>query len=126
LILHSSALLSVLYRGSDHIELLDKMRRSSVLGVSAPTLVEVGMVLQATLGDRAAGLLDRLLIELGIDVVDFGEAHWREAIDAFRSRDVDESRSSFSDYMTYAVSRVADQPVLVSGAHLRETDLELG
>ena len=34
------------------------------------------------------GVLERMLDEPGIQEVPFGEAHWREAVDAFRRRDI--------------------------------------
>lgn len=48
------------------------------------TLAETGIVLHARLGEASRGLLERMLDELVIQEIPFGEVHWREAVEAFR------------------------------------------
>ena len=59
----------------------------------------------------------RLLDELEIQEVAFGEIHWREAVDAYRR--------SFGDCMTYAVARLTGEPLLCVGDDFPRTDLEI-
>jgi ribonuclease VapC len=100
---------------------------SPEVAAGTPTLAETGIVLQARLGNSAAGMLERMLDELGIQEVPFGEAHWREAVDAFRrfGKGRHAAGLNFGDCMTYAVARLAGEPLIHAGEDFRQTDITL-
>src|SRR5689334_20049296 len=81
--LDSSAILAVLFREDGFESPVDSMLAAQVRIVGAPTLVETGIVLSTKLGANAQGLLDRFMQVFGVSTVAFGEAHWREACEAF-------------------------------------------
>jgi ribonuclease VapC len=127
MVVDSSALLAVVFREPGHEHLVDALANADIAAVGTPTLTETGIVLEARLGDRAPGLLERVLDEFGIEEIRFGEVHWREAVDAFRrfGKGRHPAGLNFGDCMTYAVARLTGEPLLCVGDDFPETDLEL-
>ena len=127
MILDSSALLAIVFREDGWEKLLDRIRQAEIVAVGAPTLLETGIVLEARLEQRAPGLLERLLDELGAEEIGFGSVHWREALEAFRrfGRGRHPAGLNFGDCMTYATARLAGEPLLCVGDDFPRTDLEL-
>jgi ribonuclease VapC len=64
---------------------------------------------------------------LGIDEVPFGESHWKEAVGAYLrfGKGRHKAQLNFGDCLTYAVARLADEPLLFTGSDFTETDLQL-
>ena len=127
MILDSSVLLAVIFREPGHEELLATIRDAEIVAAGAPTLTETAIVLEARLGDRAPGLLERLLDELGVQEISFGSVHWREALEAFRlfGRGRHPAALNFGDCMTYATARLTGEPLLCVGEDFPRTDLAL-
>ena len=125
MIVDSSALLAIVFREPGFEEILDRVMAADAVAVGAPTLAETGIVLTARLDEDAHGMLERLLDELGIQEIPFGEIHWREAVDAYRrfGKGRHEARLNFGDCMTYAVASLAAEPLLFVGEDFRQTDL---
>jgi ribonuclease VapC len=61
-------------------------------------------------------------------VVDFMADHWTIAADAFLAygKGRHPAALNFGDCMTYAVAKLADEPLLCLGDDFSATDLELG
>lgn len=127
MIVDSSALVAVTFREPGHQELIEKLTTASSAGIGTPTLAETGLVLGWRLRQDPRDLLVRLLNELGIDEVPFGEAHWREAVAAYLrfGKGRHQAQLNFGDCLTYAVARLADEPLLFVGSDFAETDLTL-
>lgn len=126
MIVDSSAVVAVFVREPRYEELADMMMREPA-AIGAPTLAETGLVLTAKIGTPALGALARFVQELGIETVPFGQDHWREAIDAFArfGRGRHPAALNFGDCLTYAVARLAREPLLCTGKDFAKTDLEL-
>ena len=127
MVIDSSALLAVIFREPQFEQLVEALSGADVVAVGTPTLTEAGIVLEARLGDEAAGLLERLLDEFGIEEIPFGEVHWRESVDAFRrfGKGRHPAGLNFGDCMTYAVARLTGEELLCVGDDFPRTDLEL-
>lgn len=71
---------------------------------------------------HVAELLDRR----DIAEVPFGEAHWREAVDAYWrfGRGRHSAALNFGDCLTYAVARLANEPLLFVGDDFAATDFD--
>ena len=125
MIVDSSALVAITFREPGHQELIAKLAGAPSAGIGTPTLAETGLLLASRLGLDSRDLVIRLLGEFGIVEIPFGEEHWREAVDAYlrfgngRHR----ARLNFGDCLTYAVARLADEPLLFVGDDFPETDL---
>jgi ribonuclease VapC len=126
-IVDSSALVAVTFRERGHEELIAKMTGASSAGIGTPTLAETGLVIGWRLRQDPRDLLVRLLDELGIDEVPFGESHWKEAVGAYLrfGKGRHKAQLNFGDCLTYAVARLADEPLLFTGSDFIETDLQL-
>ena len=127
MIVDTSAILAIVFQEQGWESVLDRIVSSPDLAAGAPTLAEAGIVLQARLGNDAPGMLERMLTELGIQEVPFGESHWREAVDAFRrfGKGRHAAGLNFGDCMTYAVARLAGEPLIHVGEHFGRTDITL-
>ena len=126
MIVDTSALLAVVFQEPGWETVLERLLASPGSAAGTPTLTETGIVLQARLGEDARGLLERLLDELGIQEVPFGEIHWREAVDAYRrfGKGRHTAGLNFGDCMTYAVASLAGEPLLFLGEDFTHTDLD--
>ena len=126
MIIDSSALLAIVFREPDCASLLERIEAAPAVAAGTPTLAETGIVLQARIGAAADGLLERLLDEMSIEEVPFGEVHWREAVDAYRrfGRRRHAASLNFGDCMTYAAARLSGEPLLYVGEDFGRTDLE--
>jgi uncharacterized protein with PIN domain len=66
-------------------------------------------------------------METEIVIVPFGEAHARAAVDAYLRFGKGRHRAglNFGDCLTYAVARLAGEPLLCTGPEFRRTDLQI-
>ena len=125
MIVDSSAIVAIVLREPGWEELVDRLGGDPAPGVGAPTLVETGLVLTVKLGRNPAPVLLRFAQEFRLSIVPFTEEHWRTAIDAYAKFGKGRHAASlnFGDCLTYAVARLAQQPLLYSGADFSKTDL---
>jgi ribonuclease VapC len=125
-IVDSSALVAITFAEPGYQELVAKLAGAPSAGIGTPTLAETGVVLAARLGRDSRDLVIRLLDEFGIEEIPFGDRHWREAVDAYLrfGRGRHKARLNFGDCLTYAVARLANEPLLFVGEDFPQTDLE--
>lgn len=127
MIVDSSAVVAVMLRQPGYEPALERFGEEGRPGIGAPTLAETGIVLTARLGAPGRTLLGRFLQESALVVIPFGDEHWDVAIDAFMrfGKGRDPAGLNFGDCLTYAVARLADEPLLCLGDDFAQTDLEL-
>jgi ribonuclease VapC len=84
-------------------------------------------VLCSRLGHAGKTLLARFLQEAEIEVVEFVAEHWTVAADAYLAYGKGRHRAglNFGDCMTYAVTKLAGEPLLCLGDDFPATDLEV-
>jgi ribonuclease VapC len=126
-ILDSSAVVAILLREPEADELEAKVAAASPLGVGAPTYVEVLMVLSSRFARDASRNLEGFLARAEAVIVPFSEEHARVAVEAFLRYGKGRHRAAlnFGDCMSYAVAKLAGQPLLCTGADFARTDLPL-
>jgi ribonuclease VapC len=107
-------------------DLVAKLEAAAGAEIGTPTLAEAGLVIEARLGVDARMVLDRFVSDFRIATIPFGEAHWREALQAFRrfGKGRHEASLNFGDCLTYAVAQLARQPLLFRGDDFARTDLD--
>lgn len=125
MIVDTSAIVAVVFREPGFEEVVERLATATTLAAGAPTLAEASIVLSARLQRDARGLLERLLQEFRIDSVPFTAAHWRAAHDAYLryGKGRHPARLNFGDCLSYAVAKLADQPLLFVGGDFAKTDL---
>jgi len=126
-IVDSSALVAITFREPGHLELITKLASAPSAGIGTPTLAETGLVLAARLRRDPRDLIVRLLDEFSVEEVPFGDGHWKEAVSAYLryGKGRHTAQLNFGDCLTYAVARLAGEPLLFTGNDFRETDLDV-
>ena len=127
MIVDTSALVAITFAEPGYQELVAKLATAPSAGIGTPTLAETGVVLAARLGHDSRDLVIRLLDEFSIEEIPFGDRHWREAVDAYLrfGKGRHKARLNVGDCLTYAVARLANEPLLFVGDDFPETDLEV-
>lgn len=127
MIVDSSAIVAIVFKEPGYEELLSRMENAPIAAAGAPTLAETAIVLSARLGDLADGLLERLIDELDIQEIPFGEIHWRESVEAYRrfGKGRHPASLNFGDCMTYSVASLTGEPLLFVGSDFSKTDVEV-
>ena len=127
MILDSSAVIAILLMQPGFERLRYRLAASEQVGIAAPTVVESSLVLCSRLGHAGKTLLARFLQEAEVEVVDFTADHWMVAADAFIAYGKGRHRAglNFGDCMTYAVAKLAGEPLLCLGDDFPATDLEV-
>lgn len=125
LVVDSSALVAILRREPGTPILLGHLEAGDPAALGAPTLLETRMVLLGRFGSKIGNALDRLVAEFGIEIVPFGGEHSHAAFDAFRryGKGRHPAALNFGDCLTYAVAKLAKQPLLCTGRDFEHTDL---
>lgn len=127
MILDSSAIVAVFLQEPRYEEILGAIHSARARAVGAPTLAETGVVLTARTGRDIVGSLVRFTQKLEIVTVPFGDEHWREAVHAYErfGRGNHPAALNFGDCLTYAIAKLADEPLLCIGSDFAKTDLVL-
>jgi ribonuclease VapC len=123
-IVDASVLVAIVLREPGWEALVAKLSAGPA-GAGAPTLTEAGMVLISRLGPRGRSLLARIVQEARIQIVPFTDEHWPIAVDAYAKfgKGRHTAALNFGDCLTYAVARLAGQPLLYVGEDFSKTDL---
>ncbi len=127
MIIDSSAVIAILLKEPGYERVRDLLAASQNAGIGAPTVVESSLVLCSRLGHAGKTLLARFLQEAEIEIAEFTADHWTVAADAFIAFGKGRHRAglNFGDCMTYAVAKLAGEPLLCLGDDFPATDLEL-
>lgn len=127
MILDTSAIVAIFLREPGFETLIEHLADEAVVGVGGPTLAEAGLVLTARMRQDARPLLLRFLAEFSVTTIDFGDAHWREAVRAYvrYGKGRHKAALNFGDTLTYAVAKVAGRPLLCTGRDFSHTDLAI-
>lgn len=127
MILDSSALVAIALDEPEREAFVAKINAADTVAVAAPTLAEAGIVLSSRIGEDAGELLAELLAASDAVVIEFGPAHWQEAVSAWwrfgRSRHP--AGLNLGDCLAYATARVAEEPLLAKGDDFPQTDIGL-
>ena len=122
--LDTSAIIAILFAEPGYLDLVDRILEADTVRVGAPTLVEAEIVFSARRGAHG-GELGELVRELGVTVVPFGEAEWRQATLAFvrYGRGRHKASLNFGDCLAYATASVAGDSLLFVGSDFGLTDI---
>jgi ribonuclease VapC len=127
LILDSSALVAIALDEADRGVLVTKINAAPSVAVSAPTLVDTGILLSARLGADCRELVLELVTAADAVVIAFGPGHWEEAIAAWWRFGSSRHPASLNlgDCIAYATARLAGEPLLAKGGDFSKTDIDL-
>jgi ribonuclease VapC len=127
MIVDTSALVALVFKEPGYEELIHKISEAENPGIGTATLAETGIVLSARLQRGGNTILARLCQELGLTQIPFGDAHWREAVNAYErfGRGRHPAGLNFGDCLCYATAKLAGRPLLCLGKDFGMTDLEI-
>lgn len=127
MIVDSSALVAVVLRERGCEAVAEKLDAAESVGVGAPTLLEGAIVLHGRVGGLSRTVLARFLEDFDAECLPFGERHWPVAHGAFArfGKGRHPAGLNFGDCLTYAVAKVANEPLLCLGDDFARTDLAL-
>jgi ribonuclease VapC len=124
-IVDTSALVAVVLGEADAEAYLSRMATATSLAVSAATLTESLIVVEARQGREAATDLVALLAELEADVVSLDENQAEAAASAWRrfGKGRHPAALNLGDTYSYALATVRGEPLLFKGRDFAATDI---
>jgi ribonuclease VapC len=127
-VLDTSALVAILQAEPEADALLTSLEEADLRLVSAATVVEAGIVLQARFGDHGERELDLFLLRAEVEVVPVSSDHAELARQAFRrfGKARHPAGLNFGDCFSYALAVSLDARLLFTGGDFTRTDVRVG
>lgn len=117
MVIDTSALMAVFLNEPERERFLDLIISAERKLLSAATLVEAGIVLEARLSATAAHELDLFLHEAGVEIASFDSTQADRARIAYRKfgKGRHPAALNLGDCFTHALAVVSGEPILVKG-----------
>jgi ribonuclease VapC len=124
MILDTSAVVAIVMKEPGYEELLQTTAGGDS-AICTATLTETAIVLSARLNSDARSILARFLSEASIAIIPFGESHYSAVVDAWLryGKGKHPAALNFGDCLSYAVARLANEPLLFVGEDFAQTDI---
>lgn len=125
MVLDSSAVVAVLQREEQASRLVEALVAEPLRRLSAASLVETGIVMQARFGDHGERELDLFVQRLSVDVIPVMVDHAEIARSAFRryGKGRHPAGLNFGDCFSYALAVALGEPLLFAGRDFERTDV---
>src|SRR5215207_5287419 len=125
MVLDTSALIAILVGKPERDRFLTTLADADDPLISAATLVEASIVMQAKLGDEGVTDLDELLAAAAVRCVAVDVAQAVLARDAFARLGKGRAPAglNFGDCFSYALAKTAGRPLLFKGSDFSRTDV---
>lgn len=126
-VVDTSAVVAILGNESDADDVIAAMDAAEERLMSAATLVELGIVMEARLGPAGALAVDRFLRDGDVSVVAVDRRQADRALDGWRrfGKGRHQAALNLGDCFTYALAADRDLPVLCTGNDFGQTDLTI-
>lgn len=125
MVIDTSALLAILQEEPEGEAFILQIAQHPDPVISAATLVETRMVVEARFGPQGTEKLDELLEAGGVRPVAFDETQARIAHEAWKNfgRGNGPARLNFGDCFSYALAIQTERPLLFRGEDFTKTDI---
>jgi ribonuclease VapC len=125
MVLDTSALLALLLDEPEAEDFRIAVEEDTTRLVSAASLLETGLVIEARKGEPGGRELDALIQKADVVVVPVDAEHVSEARRAFRrfGKGHHPAGLNFGDVFAYALARSAGEPLLYKGDDFAKTDI---
>ncbi|MGH7708158.1 MAG: type II toxin-antitoxin system VapC family toxin [Vulcanimicrobiaceae bacterium] len=126
MVIDTSAIIAILREEAEAADFARAIEDAPRRYLSAATLVECAIVVEARAGAAGAAALDVLLGESAIEVVSLTSVHAAFARDAFRhfGRGRHPAALNYGDCFSYALAKSLGEPLLFKGEDFSRTDIE--
>lgn len=127
MVLDTSAIMVILFQEPEISTIADLISRDPNRLLSAGTVLELMIVIEARKGPSGGRELDLLLHRAKIDIVPFDLEQAEIARSAWRQYGKGNHPASlnFGDCFAYALSKASGEPLLFKGNDFNQTDLDL-
>ena len=125
MVLDTSALLALLLEEPEAEDFRAAVEEDTTRLVSAATLLETALVIEARKGESGGRELDTLIQKADVVVVPVDSEHVSEARRAYRrfGQGRHAAGLNFGDVFAYALARTAGEPLLFKGDDFAKTDI---
>lgn len=125
MIVDTSAFIAILFEEPERPAFVKLMLEAKSVKVAAPNWFETCIVRDSRAKADPRVTTNRLLAELGVDIVPFDAGMAELARDAYRryGRGNHPARLNFGDCMAYALAKSTAQPLLFKGQDFTRTDI---
>lgn len=122
----TSAAVAMLASEKRGAALREHLGRAETRLMSAATLLEVGIVMEARLGPAGANIVDRFIRDGGIEIVPLDRTHVDRALEGWRrfGKGRHPAALNLGDCFSYALAAATGHPILCVGDDFAATDLE--
>src|ERR1700693_5080650 len=127
MVIDTSALVAIFLAEPERKLLLDLVLQAETRMISAATVLETGIVLEARRGESAGREFDLFLVRSNLQVVAVDSEQTEIARSAWRryGKARHPAALNFGDCFVYALAKFAGEPLLVKGTDFAATDIEV-
>jgi ribonuclease VapC len=127
MVIDTSALLAIFLGAPERKRLLDVLLQAETRMISAATVLEAGIVLEARRGESAGREFDLLLVRANLQIVAVDSEQTEIARSAWRKygKGRHPAGLNFGDCFAYALAKFAGEPLLAKGTDFAATDIEV-
>lgn len=126
MVLDTSAIIAILQGEPASDRLVELIEQNPIRRLSAATVIESAIIMQARYGDAGERELDVLLHRLRAEIIPVTEEHVDYARSAYRrfGKGRHAAGLNFGDCFVYAAAVALDEPLLFVGVDFGKTDVE--
>lgn len=127
MVVDTSALLAIFLAEPERQEFLDRIFAAESLLISAASVLEAGIVLEAKRGEAAGREFDLFLVRAQFQIVPVDAEQMEIARSAWRQYGKGRHRAglNFGDCFAYALAQASGEKLLAKGEDFRLTDVDL-
>jgi len=127
MVIDTSALLAIFLAEPERKSFLDSVFHSDTRMISAATVLETGIVLEARRGEAAGREFDLFLVRANLQIVPVDSEQTEIARSAWRKfgKGRHAAALNFGDCFAYALAKFAGEPLLAKGTDFAATDIDL-
>lgn len=127
MVIDNSALLAILSDEPERSRFVEQIEADGTRLISAATLLETALVIEARRGEAAGRELDLFIHRAGMSIVPVDAEQAEIARLAWRryGKGRHRARLNFGDCFSYALAKVSGEPLLAKGSDFIHTDVTL-
>jgi len=127
MVIDTSALLAIFLAEPERTKFFDQIIQASTRKISAASVLETGMVLEARRGEAAGREFDLFVIRAGLEVVPVDSDQVEIARSAWRKygKGRHPAALNFGDCFAYALAKSHEEPILAKSTDFARTDIAL-
>lgn len=126
MVIDTSAIAAILFDEPERTDFISKIERATIRLISAPTLLECQIVVEARKGELGRAELELFVYESALNVVPFNQAQVNFAGLAWQryGKGRHPAGLNYGDCFAYALAKATGEPLLFKGLDFSQTDIE--